>query len=385
MSEQTTSTPAPAPSTPAAGPRVVVVAQAAPAQGGIASFAENIVADPTLNGVARMTMLNTTRQAVRTAGTLNLGNLRNVVADAWRVFRAARSADVVHVQSAPGRLFPLARMVTLCVAGRLGGAGVLCHVHSGRVNGGNADGFAPSKPYLFVLRRLPRSVRILTVSNAGTRVLSKLLPKHHVETVDNAVDVSRFTLADPKSEPVVLMFLGTISARKGLYDLADAAVLLKERTDLPPWELRVVGGAAEVGEEEAEAIRSTWREKGLGDCLVGPLAGRAVVDALADASVFVLPSHWEGQPMVILEAMSAGLPILSTTVGANVDVVGPDEGVLVPPHDVPALVDALADLVADADARVRLGQGARVRAETAHDMPVLAGRLAALYEQAARR
>jgi glycosyltransferase involved in cell wall biosynthesis len=370
---------------PPARPRVVVVAQAWPAQGGIASFAENIVADPMLNRSAEMVLLNTTRQAVRTAGRLSAGNLRNVVLDAWRVLRAARSAQVVHVQSAPGRLFPLARMVALCVAARLGGARVLCHVHSGRVNGGNPEGFTPSRAYLWILRRLPRSVRVLTVSDAGTRTLRALLPRHDVETVDNAVDVSRFTQASPGAEPVVLLFLGTLSARKGLADLADAAERLRGRDDLPPWRLRVVGGAAEVGEQEAEALREAFRAKGLGDCLVGPLAGHAVVEALGEASVFVLPSHWEGQPMVILEAMAAGLPVVSTTVGAIPDVVGPAEGVLVAPHDVEALTGALADLVADADSRVRLGEGARKRAEAAHDMPVLAGRLAALYAGATGR
>lgn len=376
------------PSTPAASgrrPRVVVVAQAWPAQGGIASFAENIVADPTLNRSAEMVLLNTTRQAVRTAGTLNVGNLRNAVVDTWRVFRAARRSDVVHVQSAPGRLFPLARMVALCTAARLGGAGVLCHVHSGRVNGGNAEGFAPSATYLRILRRLPRRAGVLTVSEAGTRVLAGLLPHHDVRTVDNAVDVSRFTQASPGDEPVTLLFLGTLSTRKGLYDLCEAAARLRATPDLPPWSLRVVGGAAEVGEEEAEGIRQAFRAAGLGDCLVGPLAGQDVVDALRDASIFVLPSHWEGQPMVILEAMAAGLPIVSTTVGANPDVVTDGEGVLVAPHDVDALTAVLADLIGDREARVRLGEGARKRAEAAHDMPVLAARLASQYARVARR
>ena len=203
------------------------------------------------------------------------------------------------------------------------------------------------------------------------RALRALLPGHDVETVDNAVDVGRFTQASPGTEPVVLLFLGTLSVRKGLYDLAAAAQRLRVRDDLPPWRLRVVGGAAEVGEQEAEAIREAFRARGLQDRLVGPLAGDAVVQALGAASVFVLPSHWEGQPMVILEAMSAGLPVVSTTVGAIPDVVSDGEGVLVAPHDVEALSGALADLLRDADARVRLGEGARKRAEAAHDMPVL--------------
>lgn len=364
-------------------PRVVVVAQARPAIGGIPTFAELIVDDARIGKVARVTMLNTTRHAVREAGRFSLTNVRNAIEDSWRVFRAGRSADVVHLHVAPGRLFPLLRTIALCAAARLSGAGVLCHVHSGRINGAAEDGFAPGRLFRFILRRLALADAILTVSDAGTRTLRRLVPRARVETVDNAIDVKSYQTATPERQPAVLLFVGTLSVRKGLLDLFRA--LTDVEAPDGSWELIVVGGAAEVGEREAETIRQAARDAGLAGALVGVRRGVELRETYASASALVLPSHWEGQPMVILEAMASGLPILTTRVGAIPDVVRDDvEGILVDAHDVVGLTQALNHLIASPDDRARWGAAARARALRFHDVPVLAERLGALYRQASR-
>ena len=365
-------------------PRVVVVAQARPALGGIPTFAELIVDDPRIGEVADVTLLNTTRRAVREAGTLSSENVRNAVQDTWRVFRSGRGADVVHLHVAPGRLFPLARTLALCAAAKAAGAGVLCHVHSARINGAGPDGFDPGPLFRLLLRRLAHVDAVLTVSESGTRTLRRLVPAARVETVDNAVDVEAFSAAVPDRSPVVLLFVGTLSVRKGLLDLFEALGQLAS----PPgsWELVVVGGAAEVGEREAEQIRQAARDAGLATSLVGQRRGEELRTTFASASALVLPSHWEGQPMVILEAMASGLPVVTTRIGAIPDVVRDDvEGLLLEARDVPALTAALDRLVSSPADRARWGAAARARALEHHDVPVLARRLAGLYHEVARR
>jgi glycosyltransferase involved in cell wall biosynthesis len=361
-------------------PRVVVVAQATPALGGIASFAELLVTSPTIAATADVTLLNTTRQAVRTAGRFTAGNAVHALQDAARVFRAARGADVVHIQSAPGRLLPLLRMFLLCAAARVGGARVLCHVHSGRINGGNPEGFHPTRAFRFVLGRMGFVEAVLTVSRAGAETLRPLLPARTVvEWMDNAVDVSAAPSASPGQEPVVLLFVGTLSRRKGLAELAEAAAALRDE-GVPGWSLEVIGGPAEVGEDEAEQMRRAFLDRGLGDALLGPRSPVEVRQLMAGAGALVLPSHWEGQPMVILEAMSCGLPIVSSTVGAIPDVVRDEvDGLLVAPRDVPALTTALRRIVEDGDLRSRLGSSAQRRAREKYDVTVLAQRLSAFY------
>src|SRR5439155_16219074 len=123
-----------------------------------------------------MQLLNTTRQTVRVGGEVSVGNARNAVVDAWRTYRAARRADVVHVQTALVPMPPLLRALLLCAAGRLGGAKVICHVHSGRVNSGRAEAFSPGPVMRLSLRGLRIAHRVLTCADAGTAALTTLVP-----------------------------------------------------------------------------------------------------------------------------------------------------------------------------------------------------------------
>ena len=360
-------------------PRVVVVAQAAPAQGGIASFADALVAAPGDLAEFDMQLLNTTRQAVRVGGEVSVGNAWNAIVDSWRVFRAARDADIVHVQTALMPMPPLVRAVALCTAARLGGARVICHVHSGRVNSGRAEAFTPSRTTRLALRGLAVSHLVLTCADAGTAALRELVPHVSVETVDNPVDVDAFRPATKDPNDVVVLFVGTLSRRKGLGDLAAAVSLLRER-GVDGWRLEVVGGANEVGDAEADSLRAAIRDAGFGDALIGPLSGQPLRDRLASAAIFVLPSHWEGQPIALLEAMASGAAVVATRVGAIPDVVRDGvDGLLVEPHRPADLADALHRLIKDADERGRLAASARARVEDGHTFRAFGGRVAAVY------
>lgn len=366
-------------------PRVLVVAQGPPARGGIATFATTLVEDPGLNRSFEMSLLNTCRTAERRAGTWSTENVRHAFQDAHRTFRAARRADVIHVQTALMPLLPLARALALCVAGRLGGAAVLCHVHSGRVNSGQAEAFSPPAYVRLLLRGLAVADAVLTVSRVGAAALRPLVPGTVVEDVDNAVDVDAFPTAPLAGDPPTLLYVGTLSRRKGLVDLMRALELLAARGGTA-YRLQVVGGSAEVGETEAEDLRAAVRAAGHESALLGPRSPEQVRQHLTQADVFVLPSHWEGQPIAILEAMASGVPVVVTAVGANPDVVRDGvDGLVVPSHDPAALADALERVLRDADLRRRLGASARERAAERHDSAVLRQRMTALYGLVLRR
>mgnify|MGYP002639821325 CR=1 FL=1 len=103
-------------------------------------------------------------------------------------------------------------------------------------------------------------------------------------------------------------------------------------------------------------------------------------DLLAAADAFVLSSGWEGYPLVIMEAMAAGKPIVSTSVGCLSELVSPATGALVEPGDMQGLADALAALTADpVRARVMGEAGAAVAAER-FDVSTMARAYHALYE-----
>jgi glycosyltransferase involved in cell wall biosynthesis len=364
--------------------RVVLVGQGAPARGGIASFMATLLGDAELARSVDYRELNVTRRAERAAGTFSTENVQHAVVDTVRCFRAARDADVVHVQTALLPVLPLVRALLLCGAARVAGAGVICHVHSGRLNSGQDEAFRPTRLYRLLLRLLRLAAnRVLVVAAPGERALRAAVPGLSVATVHNAVDVHTYRRADPAVQPPRAVYVGTLSRRKGMHDLVSALELLAERGT--PLDLDVVGGGHEVGEAEADELRRRLTDSGLPVRLLGSLSPSEVADALHAAQLFVLPSHWEGQPIAILEAMASGLPIVVTAVGANSDVVRDGiDGRVVPSHDPEALAAALEQVAGDPDLRARMGASARARAEECYDRPVLAARMLTEYRGVAR-
>lgn len=142
--------------------------------------------------------------------------------------------------------------------------------------------------------------------------------------------------------------------RKHVDDLLRAFAAILRR--LPDACLRIVGD----GPEHARLLLLA-RELGLGDSVyfLGGIPDHQVRLEYAAADVFCMPSIQEGFGIVFLEAMAAGLPVVSTTAAAIPEVVRHGEtGILVPPRDVAALAGALLLLLADHDRRRAYGRAA---------------------------
>jgi glycosyltransferase involved in cell wall biosynthesis len=102
---------------------------------------------------------------------------------------------------------------------------------------------------------------------------------------------------------------------------------------------------------------------------------------LAAAAVFVLPSVWEGQPLILQEALRAGVPIVATRVGGTPELTGQDAALLVPPRDPDRLAGAVRAVLTDPALAARLRQAALDRA---HALPTQAGAVAAALAEYAR-
>ena len=131
-------------------------------------------------------------------------------------------------------------------------------------------------------------------------------------------------------------------------------------------ELWVVGNR--LDSDHGEDLEPYFAGCGLGARL-RRLGYREDVPALlAAADLFVLPSHFEGLPMSVIEAMLTGLAVVATdTRGPREQVEEGRTGLLVPPRDVPALATALAALAADSVLRARMGEAGRLRALARYD------------------
>lgn len=137
--------------------------------------------------------------------------------------------------------------------------------------------------------------------------------------------------------------------------------LLAAMHDVPGAELWVVGDR--LPSDHGEDLAPLFAESGLGSRL-RCLGYRHDVGAiLAAADIFALPSHFEGLPMSVIEAMLAGLPVVASGIkGPREQVVDGVTGLLVPPATVPPLADALRRLVGDGTLRRDMGVAGRARA-----------------------
>ena len=153
--------------------------------------------------------------------------------------------------------------------------------------------------------------------------------------------------------PVVLA-VGRLAAQKGFSVLLQAAAW----RDLNPVPLVVIAGDGPLAGE----LRAQADKTGVDAVFLGH---RDDVPALlAAAAVFVLPSTWEGQPLVLQEALRAGTPVVATRVGGIPGLAGEDAAVLVPRGDAPALAAAVRSVLTDPPLAARLRAAAAARAAT---------------------
>ena len=108
-----------------------------------------------------------------------------------------------------------------------------------------------------------------------------------------------------------------------------------------------------------------------------------VRECLAGSDVFVLSSNWEGNPLAVMEAMAAGLPVVGTTVGGVPELVESGrQGFLVAPEDHRAFSTAMQILLGDAKKRAGMGDAARIRATEAFDVEQMVQSYAGIYRNA---
>jgi glycosyltransferase involved in cell wall biosynthesis len=177
------------------------------------------------------------------------------------------------------------------------------------------------------------------------------------------------------SDELVIVTVGRMSLEKGHADLLSAIVLLKDMPGLPRHRFVLVGD----GPEE-ENLRRQAASLGIEDRTVMTGFQKNVVPYYAMATIFVLPSHSEGSPNVILEAMAAGLPIASTSVGGVPEILEDGvTGLLVPARNPQALAEALRRLLQSEELRAQLASAARHQAETAHTLQAYKRELTKFY------
>jgi glycosyltransferase involved in cell wall biosynthesis len=208
-----------------------------------------------------------------------------------------------------------------------------------------------------IAEHYPQLDAITVLTEADRATYARILGGHpHLEHIPNAapaLDAPPATLERP-----VVIAAGRLTLQKGFDRLIAAFAQVAERH--PRWTLRICGD----GPQRASLARQIM-ELGLSNnvFLLGPVDRLDL--QMCSASLFVLSSRHEGLPMVMIEAMSLGLPVVSFDCPTGPrDVIGGGRGgLLVPEGDIDALAVAMVELIEDGERRRALGAGAAARAQ----------------------
>lgn len=184
--------------------------------------------------------------------------------------------------------------------------------------------------------------------------ISQGIAAERIRVIPYGADAQRFSPpVQPRRPdgPMRLLFVGQIGERKGISHLLNAYRTFRK----PDTELHMVGNFVS-GREVYASYRDLYRH-------TPNVAQKQLPDLMRASDVFVFPTLVEGMPMVVLEAMACGLPVIVTPNGPGDVVRDGVDGFVIPPNDPDAIVDRLERLYADPELRLEMGRNAREQAE----------------------
>jgi glycosyltransferase involved in cell wall biosynthesis len=236
---------------------------------------------------------------------------------------------------------------------------------------------------------LPKADRLVTVCQVFANELANAtgVPIVRISVQHNAIrrpqpvstaaaEALREHLGVARHERLVLS-VGRLSREKAHLDLIEAFRRLSESTPEIPTKLVIVGDGPERARLEA-AVGSS----GCKDRVIFTGQVNDVGTFYAAANVFVLPSHSEGSPNVLLEAMAANLPIVTTSVGGVPEMVENNESaLLVPANDPQSLASSIGQLLTDREVAQRLTRNAAILVDTRYTPEKYARSMIETYRQ----
>ena len=229
-------------------------------------------------------------------------------------------------------------------------------------------------------RKVGAADRVVCISDFCRSQLMLLCPASSWDKlviIHSGADLERYKFRPPRDrvDRLEVLCVGRLVQRKGQALLIEAVTRLSQEL---PVRLTLVGSGP--GED---ALKQLVDRLGSGDVVTfaGPVGQDHLPAVFHEHDVFCLPSFAEGVPVVLMEAMASGLPVVATAIAGVPELVTDGiSGLVVPPGRVDPLVEALASLARDGGLRQRLASAARAAVEEGFDSARCAARLAAEFE-----
>lgn len=202
--------------------------------------------------------------------------------------------------------------------------------------------------------------KIIVLSDYWKESLSYILGRKDIVIVPPfSQEIETFLsipLDDKSSKPGNLLFMGAIEERKGIFVLLSAFSKVKDKLD-NNCSLTI------AGEGDIDAVQKYIEEENMSELvkIVGWADNDSKIKLFRETAIFVLPSFAEGFPLVLLEAMAGGIPVITGDIAGIRDLIKNGEnGFLVEPGNTAELEEAIVNLLFDRQAREKIGKKARI-------------------------
>ena len=242
-------------------------------------------------------------------------------------------------------------------------------------------------PDLYLMKRVRKSVALN--EPLKEKLVKKGIEEEKLEVIPNGVNVEDFNVSEEEVERVrkkyglegvTVMFAGTVTPRKGVFELVRAAEVLKCEDVL-----FLIVGNLNLDREYSQKVMEYAKSKGVNAKFTGFVPYGDLKALYSACDIFVLPSFEEGQGVVLLEAMASGKPLIGSNVGGiPMQIRDGWNGFLVEPKNEKQLADKIKYLVDNEEERVKMGENSRKLAKEDFDWRKISKRYLKVYEEIAK-
>ncbi len=220
------------------------------------------------------------------------------------------------------------------------------------------------------------SDRVICLSKSWEKEVYTFAPGAKISVIPNSVTLPEKINTERKNKTIQFTFLGLIGERKGVFDLLKAAKMLIEKGEKICLN---IGGNGDIERLNKEIINLKLENN---IRFLGWISEDERDLLLKKTDIYVLPSYGEGMPMSVLEAMSYGIPVISTNVGGIPElVVDKEAGYIIEPGDVKGLFEKMEILVTDDLKRCLFGRTARNIIKKKHNINNMVIKVQEIYNE----
>lgn len=240
----------------------------------------------------------------------------------------------------------------MAIISKWAGAKVILAPRSGLIKNNLLEDSVLSKFMKYVFKKV--DVILCQGESWKELFINEGIQEKKLKVVQNWINVSLYEKATPKNERIKILFLAWVDKNKGIVELIEAVNELK---DIHDFELIIAGEG-----EATNLVKSMINKFQLHDYVTmkGWMRGEQKFALLKNSDIFILPSHYEGFPNALLEAMSSGIACISTNVGAVTDILIHNyNGLIIPINDKHGIISSLSDLIVNNKKRRLLGENGR--------------------------